>query len=578
LAAEGFLPLAAAAPFSWRGAGRNDPPQSDLSKIAADPVAYGFFLLQGSRQDRLPAKFWIDPKFRIPQSGLPGPDHVRWLLVEAVRHRPVGQSHRIRSQDGKLLVIVAESLAHFASADRLRGAILLNGGLIRGFRRELSLKGSEREALSDALLLAGLCHGLNALLAAGADRSNDDLLNLFRFAVGYRWRLNRILSRPEGPLLPVAPARLRWVLQEIWLETLARGSNYEREKALRAVRQCADLSLLPRIAARYRRESSPAARSALLQAHRGLAVKAYPVTTAEGIRPVTRSTIEGRLARVDEDLFDLLQRLADPREHGYRGVDLDAWREGLDRNRLMVLDQAVADGTTTLDLLEGLDRRRSRFGNLELEVIASDVAMILRRMVLPDGAAVFDASGALVQLEVEGSIMTDQSLQRSPSPALSRRWREVLKRSRNFSQSPELETISLLNPRLAAYRAAHPGRVSLRQHDVFRAYRPRAGLIRVFDLLYRRLHADADAPSYFDRRAIVRALIAIGRSLRQGGVVLIGSVVDSRAKPEVYVDYEIRQRLGSGRRARLALCDRGGGGVVLPQGDIPLGAGRWRPG
>jgi 2-phosphosulfolactate phosphatase len=341
---------------------------------------------------------------------------------------------------------------------------------------------------------------------------------------------------PAGRVLEAETTALLWML--------AHPEEAVPIRALRRVgRSIGAPPMLPRIADAARGMADPQLRDRLRTAYHLLGRRTLVTRHPAAVRAVKRSTYAGRYWELDRLLTDLITLLDEPDPPDrYLGVDVRRWRTGAG-DPVLLVDEGVSDGQTTAELAGTLRRAGpgrpvlllGRDVNLEETVVWADQAV-----------GVVDGTGRCAWLR-ELPVPPDQRAG-DLAALLERRWAEMPPADRRRNGFRWLDPGIDQDPPTtgAAHRSVQ---LDFAPHDVFAEFKPPADLIRVCGLLYERLRAEADAGSYFDRQDLRRAVRQLGRGLRDGGLLVISSVVDSADDSRVFGDVDVFQRVGGGSDA-----------------------------
>ncbi|WP_205315542.1 hypothetical protein, partial [Nonomuraea lactucae] len=308
--------------------------------------------------------------------------------------------------------------------------------------------------------------------------------------------------------------------------------------------------LLPGLRSAYRRTTSPAVRLAIDEAHHLIGKAALAAPDERAVSRIRRSTYSGRLHRLDRLIAQLVVSAADGGEP-VAGVDVELLRRSLDEGgAVRIRDEAVSDGRTSVDLWHAL-----RDAGVRGTVLAGDRYSAFTLVETPDGAAgVLDGSGRCIQIESTEVL----ELPAARRPGLGD------PTARRLEVSPARTACRWVTPaRPPLEQCAAAGlALEFRGQDVF-VHDPRpAQIIRACGLLYRRLRDDVDADSYFADADIAAAISGFGDDLTVGGVLLVGSVIDSRDSRRRYTDVDVLQRTAGGELRHCARLGRGVGPAV----------------
>ena len=400
------------------------------------------------------------------------------------------------------------------------------------------------------------CH-----LAQPASPDAMDLECLFSHAYPLLAETRSFLAR-EVDLGAITSGELRRCADAATIDALCDESEWKHVRAERALTRSAELNLLPALLVAHRRTTSAGARERISRVYRAIGRRAYKTHRPDAVDPISRSSASGRLAAIDGVICDLLA-MTRAGLH-WRGVDTAALAAATSSAPL-IIDEGASDATTSLGLaiaLAGDERLRP----VPVLVVAADVAN--RFHLWRDSA--FDVEGRLLQFKRSGL-------------EWSKSWTSAVFDQSDLAGELEREFLALspderracghlwANPAAVAFAGEHPDRLRILTRDLFEPLPQPASLIRAFNVLYRRQHRSADAPSYFDAARILEGLRSIGRNLRPGGVAIVGSVVDHRDQPRWFTDYEIWQRTTDVGEPRLLLRKRHGRGLGVSAWRIEIG-------
>ncbi|MFD0404441.1 hypothetical protein [Kitasatospora sp. NPDC127116] len=381
-----------------------------------------------------------------------------------------------------------------------------------------------------------------------------------------------LLAAGDAAATVVETLSLHWPVQQIraasrvaYVAGLAHPQPARHRLALRragdAVTSC---WLLPELRSAYRRTSSPAVRVAIEEAHHLIGKAALAAPDERAVSRIRRSTHFGRLHRLDRLITQLVVSAGGDGGH-VAGVDVGLLGRSLDvGGAVRVRDEAVSDGRTSVDLWHAL-----RDAGVRGTVLAGDPYSAITLVETPDGAAgVLDGSGRCIQVESTEALELPSARRPDCGAPIARGLESASARTACQWVTPAHPSPD----RCAAAALA----LEFRSHDVF-VHDPRpAQVIRACGLLYRRLRDDVDADTYFTDADIAAAISRLGDDLAPGGVIVVGSVIDSRDGRRRYTDADVLQRMSDGELRHCARLGRGVG-PALP-GDGARGVSGTRPG
>jgi hypothetical protein len=473
---------------------------------------------------------------------------------------------QLRVGGRRVSVVLGEPLACLLEFDRHRGQLTLDAGAIAPM---LESGSTEEIAVVEAVLNAAWARfdrlavdntpSVEPGEIPAADCGVEDLRRMFSAAFPFVEETRAFLVREVG-LGSVAATDLSRVAGEAVADVMASDDEWRSSRAERLLGDRSDLRVLPVLAGAYDRTPSATARERIIRVYRAVGRAAYEGRSGRAVRAIRRATAGQRLAPIDDMIRDLLAVTLSGRVRTWLGVETSAFADAL-ADEALIVDEGASDGTTSLDLAMSI-REDCRLGAVPIRVLAADIEN--RFHIWRD--AVFDADGRLVQVERDGVIWSRPDNDPGPwSSAVAGDLQHCF--SAVAASERRAFEHAFMNPAAAAFMRRHPERLGLLTHDLFSPLLEHASLIRAFNVLYVRLHAEADAPSYFEPPEILEGLRSIGGNLRPGGVAVVGSIVDHRSEARWFVDYEIWQRIDSHRTSRLLLRARHGRGV---------GVGAWR--
>jgi len=323
--------------------------------------------------------------------------------------------------------------------------------------------------------------------------------------------------------------------------------------------------LLADLAEAYHRAARPEVRDALAEAHHRIGKAVLAAPDARAVSRIRRSTHTGRLYRLDRLIAQIACLAQDRAAHpaAVAGVDTALLRSSLHADgadgALRIRDEAVSDGRTTVDLWHALSARGVRG-----ELVGGDR---YSGFVLAQGkedAGLLAADGSCLQVECGSPGGAPAG--RAPQPG-----EPAVAALESAERRRPLRWVTPLAPTGAQQQDA-PLRLRFRDHDVFAPDPEPAHLIRACGLLYRRLRSDVDAETYFPDGEITAALALLGAGLHPGGVLVVGSVIDSADDAVRHTDADVFQRLDGEGGPVLRHCARVGLGLgpAVPERPILL--------
>jgi hypothetical protein len=465
-------------------------------------------------------------------------------------------------------VVVADKLPGLVGVSAARQLVALHP-LVVAPHRCCKVDRFTQDALIDAFVRSGLA-ALGRALAGVPSSVADVVIDLLSYSGASAPALERFLR--TAPLL-VRPHRelLAWAAEERLLRVLAGHENHCRPtRAYDLLLASADLTLIPRIQLAYGSATSAETRNRLVHAHRALAEKGYRVETATDPAVIRRRTYEGRLTDVDTLIVELLRAGRAGADGEYRGVNLGAWSGAIaHQHSVMIVDHAVADGTTSLELSA---RLAAAFpGPVPAAcVVGTDLAMELFLLRLGTMTGVFDYGRRLLQVRVDGQCLhrslwdQDDDLLREERIALAAHFEAL------SDDEKDALRVRWISPAAAEVEARDGRRLSFAPHDIREPYGGRVHVARAFGILYTGVRYDCDSPTYFKATHAEKALVAMATTVVAGGLVVAGNVVDVEGQLEPYVDFEVRQVVGGASGRQLRLCERSGAGLGIGEVPIPL--------
>ncbi|WP_344015793.1 hypothetical protein [Kitasatospora atroaurantiaca] len=322
--------------------------------------------------------------------------------------------------------------------------------------------------------------------------------------------------------------------------------------------------LLADLAAAYRQAARPEVRDALAEAHHRIGKAVLAAPDARAVSRIRRSTHTGRLYRLDRLIAQIAALAQDEAAQPgvVAGVDTALLRSSLcaagEAGTLRIRDEAVSDGRTTVDLWHALSAVGARG-----ELVGGDrySGFVLARGKEDAGLLAADGSCLQVECGPPGGAPAG----RAPQPG-----EPAVAALESADHRRPLRWVTPLAPP-EAQREDAPLRLRFRDHDVFAPDPEPAHLIRACGLLYRRLRSDVDAETYFPDAEITAALALLGAGLHPGGVLVVGSVIDSADDAVRHTDADVFQRLDGEGGPVLRHCARIGLGLgpAVPE-DRPI--------